>query len=415
MSRGNRRADEMQFGSDSFLDIVANMVGIIIILIVVVGLRVRSVPADAEDAKNQARLAEAVERNAKAQSEFERQKADWLAEKERIEEANRRRIAEHERQKAQRAAELERRRAEDEELARQKVEREAAVRARTDENARRERLLSDYRREAEAIRAEAAELFQQVSLAEKERERRLALEEQGRRDENAAARELDRLRALAAHQEEVLAQKKETWETVGRELEELRRQIAQLKAKPRATKQWVHYATAIARKVDQKEVHFRCLGGRIADIHLEALLERVKERIVATNNAANTITGVVGPIEGFRMSFVATGANRSLSDLAHNPFVYRIQLAGWEIHGESPRLGETKEQCLRSGSRLREELVLRPPHVYAVTLWVYPDSFETASAVRAFLHERGYNVALRPLPMDVPIAGSPWGSASRVQ
>ena len=35
----------MAFGSDSFLDVVANIVGILIILIVVVGVRVARAPA----------------------------------------------------------------------------------------------------------------------------------------------------------------------------------------------------------------------------------------------------------------------------------------------------------------------------------------------------------------------------------
>ncbi|MFO0918379.1 MAG: hypothetical protein U0872_08700 [Planctomycetaceae bacterium] len=43
MSR--RPRSESQFGSDSFLDVVANIVGILIILIVIAGLRVSQSPA----------------------------------------------------------------------------------------------------------------------------------------------------------------------------------------------------------------------------------------------------------------------------------------------------------------------------------------------------------------------------------
>ena len=43
MSR-RRPPAELQFGSDSFLDVVANIVGILIILIVIAGLRVSQIP-----------------------------------------------------------------------------------------------------------------------------------------------------------------------------------------------------------------------------------------------------------------------------------------------------------------------------------------------------------------------------------
>src|SRR5580658_11025412 len=40
--------DEMEFGSDSFLDVVANIVGILIILIVVAGIKAGASPVSAE-------------------------------------------------------------------------------------------------------------------------------------------------------------------------------------------------------------------------------------------------------------------------------------------------------------------------------------------------------------------------------
>src|ERR1700733_14729157 len=47
MSR-RRNSDEIEFGSDSFLDIVANIVGILIILIVVAGIKAGAAPVSAE-------------------------------------------------------------------------------------------------------------------------------------------------------------------------------------------------------------------------------------------------------------------------------------------------------------------------------------------------------------------------------
>jgi hypothetical protein len=38
------RPDDQQFGSDSFLDVVANVVGILIILVMMVGMRIKGAP-----------------------------------------------------------------------------------------------------------------------------------------------------------------------------------------------------------------------------------------------------------------------------------------------------------------------------------------------------------------------------------
>ena len=43
-----RNSDDIEFGSDSFLDIVANIVGILIILIVVAGIKAGAAPVSAE-------------------------------------------------------------------------------------------------------------------------------------------------------------------------------------------------------------------------------------------------------------------------------------------------------------------------------------------------------------------------------
>jgi hypothetical protein len=46
MPRKTRPSDTDSFGGDSFLDVVANVVGILIILVMVVGMRVKNIPAD---------------------------------------------------------------------------------------------------------------------------------------------------------------------------------------------------------------------------------------------------------------------------------------------------------------------------------------------------------------------------------
>jgi hypothetical protein len=50
-----------------------------------------------------------------------------------------------------------------------------------------------------------------------------------------------------------------------------------------------------------------------------------------------------------------------------------------------------------------------------VTIWVYPDSFPAYRKLRDYMHERGIEVAGRPLCAGMPITYSNHGTASRGQ
>ena len=70
MSRRTQRP-ELEFGSDSFLDVVCNIVGILIILIVVVGVRLQRQPLARETAAPQ-QLAEAEKLNSEHAAALQR-------------------------------------------------------------------------------------------------------------------------------------------------------------------------------------------------------------------------------------------------------------------------------------------------------------------------------------------------------
>lgn len=411
-----RRGDEYQFGSDSFLDIVANMVGIIIILIVIVGIRVKDIPVSAhfEAMKEKAK---AISRsNEEKKAAHQKRLAEWASERDRILAENQRKEREHQAAVARRHEEI-RQRAEMAQAAQAAAEAEAKAQtvAREQQLAERERLLLAYQKETEQMESLARDLARQLDLEEAHRRERQTTADQIARkiaEKESQLREVER--SLTAEQSQ-LAERRASWESLSKELVSLREEIARIESRPRPTKSWVHYATAVAQKVSQKEIHFRCRKGRIANLHLDALLERVQDKLVGAGGAANTVSGQVGPIEGFRLQFLATPTYQGLTDRVSNPFLYRLQLATWEIRADSDDLGETETEALRDGSELMRDVKVRPPALYAMTLWVYPDSFEVASAVRRRLHELGYHVALRPIPFDMPIAGAPWGSTSQVQ
>ncbi|MGL5096931.1 MAG: hypothetical protein ACRDD1_15155, partial [Planctomycetia bacterium] len=203
-------------------------------------------------------------------------------------------------------------------------------------------------------------------------------------------------------------------------LDALRAEVIALAKQARAVRKPTvvrrHYPTAVAERVARAEYHYRCLNGRVVDTRLDYLLELVRKEVTAHDFNKNPVRGgSVGPIDGFRLIFAAAKPDAGLDEQLRDPFSGGVELGAWKLSGDSDSLGETQEDALAEGSRFRLSIAAKSAREHSITLWVYPDGFEIASAVRNWLHESGFQVALRPLPFGVPIAGSPDGSASHSQ
>jgi hypothetical protein len=94
---------------------------------------------------------------------------------------------------------------------------------------------------------------------------------------------------------------------------------------------------------------------------------------------------------------------------------FRFGVASWELQPIADDRGESTDQALAAGSEFRRVIDALDPHQTAVTLWVYPDSFPLYRKLRDYLHDRNVVVAGRPLPEGAPISGSRHGTVSRGQ
>jgi hypothetical protein len=94
---------------------------------------------------------------------------------------------------------------------------------------------------------------------------------------------------------------------------------------------------------------------------------------------------------------------------------FRYGLSEWQLEPVTMTRGETLQAALAAGSEFRRIIDGIDPEQTAVTFWVYPDSFEVFRRLRDVLYERNVVVAGRPLPDGVPIASSRRGSLSRGQ
>lgn len=379
-----RGQDETAFGSDSFLDIVANVVGILIILIVIAGLKVSRAPvvlppedappvavADDEQEPVPPRPPEPLVVLAPAEAAAPPHSATLPVAPPPPPAPS----AVPPPELVRRAAEL----------------RALLVGLTSDLEAARQRQ-SELEQESADARTQLADL--QQSLAADEQDRAAA---EQRAD---AARELLR---TARHE-------------LARQQDAVRSAAAA--AASAETEIVTHRVTPISKEVTGREVHFRLAGGRVSVAPLDALANELKSRIERNRETLLRLSrydGSIGPVEGYKMHYVIERQPVSVIDeLRYGQQIIRMGLSFYELEPLPELVSESAEEALRPGSRFRRELD-RSGNDATVTFWVYPDSFDLHRALLDHVHSAGFDAAVRPLPIGVPIAGSPHGSRSMAQ
>lgn len=132
------------------------------------------------------------------------------------------------------------------------------------------------------------------------------------------------------------------------------------------------------------------------------------------------ISDIAGPVGPFRLRYVLErergmldAALGGLTPEANATF--RYGLSEWVVEPVALERGEPADRALAAGSEFRQIVDVLDPQQSVVTFWVYPDSFAAFRRLRDYLYDRDIVVAGRPLPDGVPIASSRRGSASRGQ
>ena len=368
MSR--RREFEIMFGSDSFLDVVCNIVGILIILIVIAGVRVGRMPVRLKsDAVASVPVLEPIDDDSAM-----------------VHAPDPPPVNEQEPEPLPELPEL----APSPELVARVQQLEAEISAMTNGGETlAESLRSQHRRQTE--------LNERLQAA-----RELLTERQG---------ELSVSLQQTAEQKEDLRLARQT-------LVRLMAQVKALEEKTPPVESLKHHITPVSRVVSGKEKHYRLDKNRVAEVPIEVLITKLKDQIDRRKDwltRTRSHQGQVGPFSGFSMSYlVRIDMLNGLDELRAGHGGYRVSVASWEIVPEPDWKGETVQVALSQGSLFYESLLNADPDT-TLTFWVYPDSFPIYRKLQAFAHEQGFPVAARPLPKGIPIAGSPGGSKSASQ
>ena len=376
-----KKQHEIGFGSDSFLDILCNMVGILVILIVIAGLRVSKAPVVLPEAAGTVEpspltvLDDPLELG-------EPETMVWA-----VEAPPPPVVAELPRPaKPAKLAPL----APPTEL----VEESSSVQADLD-------ALTAQITEAEA---EAEAVTQRTTQAEQE---------------VAAARSLVSMASVDQKSVAELALlEKQDLSTLSKNLAALETELREARAAAPKIKVLKHSTTPVSRFVTGAEVHFRIEHNQVSIVPIDILVERLQAQIQRQKEfllSREYFESSVGPVDGYKMEFTLERAKSTpVEDLNMGGRLIKMEVTGWMIHPDAGMIEETAEQALAPGSNFIQSIETAGPNA-TLTFWVYPDSFDAHRALQDYCQAHNWRVASRPLPAGVPIAGSPKGSNSLAQ
>jgi len=357
-------------GQDSFLDIVTNIVGILIILVMVIGVKTKDAWVKAAVAKTNS-TANETQKKQTASSQKTPSKNDVTDIKQSKQPA-------------------------------EKIDVETpliAAKAVEEDIHNITTRIHTLQREAMARFQQRGDLQLLTTLAERAlKERREKL------DANARAQVEANRQLLAA--DEALA-----------DLSRQRKAIENRKPKVKVIE---HHPTPLAKTVFGQEVHYRLLNGRIVRVPLNRLVERLKkdaQRNVWKLKNSPQITETIGPIDGFLMKYTIKMVTSTIHNGAGQFQRTAPQLDRFILVPVMDDLGEPIAEALRPDSFFFRSLQQsqRNHQQTTITIWVYPDSFREFRIIKKELDAKGFAVAGRPLPTGEPIGGSPSGSRSSAQ
>ncbi len=198
----------------------------------------------------------------------------------------------------------------------------------------------------------------------------------------------------------------------------LRMELTSLAHAPRPRRKVLSDRTPVARVVEGKEYHFEVRGDRVAYINLESLVDRLEAdarmQIRLNLGSSRPIRSTVGPVGSFSLAYeLGQAPTDPLEGILGRSFSY--DLVGWEIVPVRNVRGETLSAIRNPTSEFARVVNSLNPSRSTITLWIYPDGFGTYRQLLDVLHERGFQVAARPLPSGIAIRGSPNGSLSAGQ
>ncbi|WP_404308900.1 hypothetical protein [Neorhodopirellula lusitana] len=354
MMKGRQRST-MDMGHDAFLDIVANLVGILIILVVVLGTQTQRITEMLNDPVDADSVVETAELEVPPMPKTHYAAEDQL-----------------------------------EELAKISIQAATAQR----DGLRLEQNLKRYDAQIDQLRRARGQLLDLMTLAEEAYDK--------------AKSNLDERKVLAAKRQREIREV----ESQIAELASVKEQLGDEKAPLIAVE---HLPTPMAKLVYGDEIYFRLKGGRLSVVPVEPLLEQLKERVGQLKNRQGINTLTAGPIRDYTCSLLLEKSLVRVNQGGQVRMGMAAQAHAFRFEPVNERVGQTVQQILGSSSFLDIELAGRDPKTTTITVSVYEDSYGELRQLKEHLYARGFATAARPLLDHQSIVFSPTGTVSKAQ
>ena len=127
-------------------------------------------------------------------------------------------------------------------------------------------------------------------------------------------------------------------------------------------------------------------------------------------------TETIGPRLGFQMRYTLRRSRVPIETESGLRTVREVvELERFVMVPVGQSSGETLDQAMQPTSTFRSRLSGWDPRETIITVWTYPDSFGEFRQLKSELYRMGFLTAARPLPANQRISGSPEGTRSAAQ
>jgi hypothetical protein len=408
---GRRQQEEMNFGSDSFLDVIANIVGILIILIVIAGVRVSQQAVEVADAVPLPAVGGVSESNFVPPAPLPPllpslpEPAPVLTEAQQIDPAITAAIL---------AA------SEPKQLlppVHPKPKPRPVMPAYVPETPKPIAPLPELQSAIARFKTELGELQQKSKQADQSQQQLSRWNNELSEQIDSARKTLQSSWDEGARQKQQLQELKRSLERTKLEFIGKQQQLTEAEKQQSPAALLQHRLTPISREIDGNEIHFQVKDNRVAYVPLLELVERMKPQIQRQREwllKYHEHRGRVGPYRGFQLDYLVVRQRMSALDEARAGGVARVMPVLLKFEPQKELVREALDEALRPGSVFIRELQMADVNT-TLTFWVYPESYGTYRQLKEFAHAEGFTVAARPLQEGDAITASPWGSKSAGQ
>jgi len=167
-----------------------------------------------------------------------------------------------------------------------------------------------------------------------------------------------------------------------------------------------HLPTPMARTVFGHEVHFRLLGGKLAYVPMDEMLEAFQTDAAAKAQKLRNQARIEESLP-VRDGFGARYILRRVGNVGELELLYLVDA--------EDNLGEPAAQAMQPHSRFQGRLTGLDPKRTTITVWVYPDSFDEFRELKTELFKLGFLTAARPRNFGDLIGASPDGNRSTAE